>query len=152
MARYDTSQGHSVPHCHVPSFPCHDRNFTHDEIQIARDWVSNNFPNTVEVRAPSWKYNCHGYAYAHAHGWFDDPSLFIEDDFSEVPLSKAAKKGDVVIYMKDGKRTHSAIVKLVKNGRIKTLRSKWGTLGAVLHDLNDVPEAYGDPLRLLRRR
>jgi len=112
--------------------------------------MATHFPNAVEVRPPSRKYNCFGYAYAQAHGWFDDPEFFIEDDFSEVPMNQA-RIGDVLVYEKSGDMTHSAIVMTVTSGEIKTLRSKWGKLAAVIHKPREVHRAYGHPVRLLRR-
>jgi hypothetical protein len=147
-----TSQGRSVPHCHIGESPhCHDREMTADERREARDWLFGHFPHLVEVRPPSWKYNCHGYAYAHARGWFNDPELFFEDDFYDVPQN-SARKGDVLVYMNGEILTHSAIVKEVRNGRIKKLRSKWGPYSAVIHKPHEVDEHYGEPVRLLRRR
>ena len=150
MALFSTSQGNDVPHCHIPDFPCEEKNFTAAEVQAARDWMALHFPKTVEIRVPSLRYNCHGYAYADAHGWFDEPDLFIADDFSEVPLA-SPQKDDVVLYMNGGVLMHSAVIKSVSRGSIKKLRSKWGGGPAVTHDLADVPAVYGNPVHLLRR-
>ncbi|MCM3869988.1 MAG: CHAP domain-containing protein [Pyrinomonadaceae bacterium] len=149
MARFDTSKGRSVAHCHVPNSPCNGRNMTSEETAEARAWMSRNFPRAVELRVASWRYNCHGYAYTDAHAWFDDPGLFIADDFSVVPLN-SAQTGDVVLYMNGQVITHSAIVTKVSQGKIMKVRSKWGVMPAVRHDPSDVLPAYGKPARLLR--
>lgn len=149
MARFDTSKGRSVDHCHVPHFSCNDRNMTAAETREARDWMTRNFPNNVELRVANWRYNCHGYAYADAHAWFDYPELFIADDFLEVSLA-SPKKGDVVLYENGNELTHSAIVHQVSGGKIKRVRSKWGSMPAVMHDPSDVLPGYGKPTRLLR--
>jgi hypothetical protein len=154
MATLRTSQGRRVPHCHVkhnPIYPCDAREFTLAERQQRRARLAVDFPNVVELRAPSRKYNCHGYAFARAHAWFDDPELFIEDDFSEVPFDQA-RINDVLVYEDaSGEKSHSAFVRTVVSGKIMKLRSKWGKLAAVIHDPADVPIEFGQPVRLLRR-
>jgi len=153
MATFRTSLGHSVPHCHVrpnPVDPCDATEWTQAEIQRKRHYMAKHFPDAEEVRPPSRKYNCFGYAYARAHGWFEEPDLFIDDDFFEVPKDKA-RRGDVLVYEKDGEIVHSAIVNSVTDGTIETVRSKWGKLAAVIHLPREVHPAYGRPVRLLRR-
>ena len=150
MPRFDTSQGRSVDHCHVPDFPCNDRETTQEERKQAREWMERNFPNNTVLRVASWKYNCHGYAYSGAHAWFNYPEMFIDDDFAEVPL-ETARVGDVVLYMNDDELTHSAIVHSVSGGKIKKVRGKWGAMPAVKHAPEDVMPGYGAPARLLRR-
>ena len=153
MAIFETSQGQSVPHCHVklfPDSPCDDREFTRAERDERRALLALDFPDVVEVRAPSRKYNCHGYAYTGAHGWFEELELFFADDFAEFPIAEA-RRGDILIYEKNGKIAHSAIVKRVTGGKIKELRSKWGKWAALIHDPSEVPAAYGVPVRLFRR-
>jgi hypothetical protein len=113
--------------------------------------MTHDFPNVVEIRAPSRKYNCFGYAFAKAHGWFDEPDEFIEDDFSEVPMDEA-RRGDVLVYKSLGDIAHSAIVKEVNNGEIIKLRSKWGQRAAVIHRLHEVHPFFGEPAQLLRRK
>jgi hypothetical protein len=109
------------------------------------------FPGYVEVRAPSCKYNCHGYSFTGAHGWFNDPKRFIADDFTEVPMDEA-QINDVLVYQDEtGQLTHSGFVNKVKDGKVTRLRSKMGRSAAVLHEPLDVDISYGQPTRLLRR-
>jgi len=153
MAIFRTSQGRGVPHCHVrpnPIDPCDAREFTKAQRKQRRKYMAKHFPNSVEVRAPSRKYNCFGYAYARAHGWFEEPEFFIDDDFTEVPMDEA-RRSDVLVYEKGGEIVHSAIVKKATDGEIKKVRSKWGKLAAVIHKPREVHRAYGHPARLLRR-
>ena len=148
MARFDTSKGRSVDHCHVPTFPCNDRNVTQEEKEQAAEWMAEHFPDNVILRVASYKYNCHGYAYSGAHAWFDYPDMFIEDDFVEVSLDNP-QKGDIVLYMNGDELTHSAIVHRVSGGKIKKVRGKWGAMPAVKHSPEDVMPGYGAPARLL---
>src|SRR5437588_10981325 len=114
MAIYRTSHRRSVSHCHVrphPVGPCDSREWTRAERQQERALVASLHPNVVEVRAPSRKYNCHGYAFARAHGLFEFPDLFIVDDFSQVPTEEA-RIGDVLVYEdEEGEFTHSGFVR-----------------------------------------
>ena len=153
MATFNTSAGNSVPHCHVrtnPISPCRSTEWTSAQKQQKRDQMAAAFPNAVEVRVPSCRYNCHGYAYTAAHGWFGFPDLFIADDFSPVSMANV-QVGDVLVYEDDVEITHSAIVEKVTSGVIMRVRSKWGRMAAFKHEPNDVPVEYGQPVRLLRR-
>lgn len=153
MADSTTSAGQDVPHCHVgpdPDPPCYEKDFTFAERQERRELQIAQFPNAVEVRVPSRKYNCHGYAYTQAHGWFEEPEFFIDDDFSEIPIAEA-KRGHVLVYEKGGEIKHSALVKQVSGGTITKVRSKWGKWAALVHHPDEVPAEYGFPMRLLRR-
>ena len=154
MAIYRTSHRRSVSHCHVrphPVGPCDSREWTRAERQQERALVASLHPNVVEIRAPSRKYNCHGYAFARAHGLFEFPDLFIVDDFSQVPTEEA-RIGDVLVYEdEEGEFTHSGFVKEVIDGEITKLRSKWGKVAAYVHDPFDVDPSFGTPTRLLRR-
>src|SRR5262244_3315985 len=152
MATYQTIEGNNVPHCHVkpnPIFPCAERQYTLAERQESRENLLALFPNYEEVRAPSCKYNCHGYALARGHGWFNELEILINDDFSQVPMEEA-RKGDILVYQDDEEQfTHSGFVKKVTEGEISLLRSKMGKSCAVLHDPLDVDETYGEPTLLL---
>lgn len=152
MATYETIDGNSVSHCHIGVPPCAASEYTLAERQESREQLLALFPNYEEVRAPSRKYNCHGYALARGHGWFNEPELLIDEDFFEVPMDEA-RRGDVLVYQDDALQfTHSAFVKKVKDGEIQLLRSKMGKSCAVLHEPLDVDESYGQPAFLLRRR
>ena len=154
MATFRTSQGQPVSHCHVrpqhPVEPCDPREWSQACKQHWRRYMARKFPHSVEVRAPSRKYNCFGYAYARSHGWFEEPEPFMDDDFTEVPMDEA-RPGDVLVYVKSGEFAHAAIVKTTRNGKIEKLRSKWGKLAVVIHKPREVHRAFGHPDRLLRR-
>jgi hypothetical protein len=155
MAIFRTSRGRSVRHCHVRPHPlngCEARQLTRAERQHLREQLAALHPNVVEVRAPSRRYNCLGYAYARAHGWFEHVGLFIHDDFLEVPIANP-RRGDVLVYEDENQEiVHSGFVQEVTGSQIKKVRSKWGGAAVVIHDPLDVDESYGAPVRLLRRR
>jgi hypothetical protein len=151
MAQFPTKLGNDVLHCHVPNYPCASKEFTQAERNERRELLAAEFPGLEEDRAPSRKYNCHGYSYTRAHGWFNDPSLFIDDDYHEVPIDEA-RRSDVLVYEDDdGEITHTAIVKKATDGEIETVRSKWGQWSAVIHEPDVHPPEYGGPARLLRK-
>ena len=155
MATFLSSAGRDVEHCHVrsnPDPPCSAREWTTAEKKLKREELAAMFPNVVEFRVPSRKYNCFGFAYTNAHGWFSEPDIFIADDFSVVPMGQPQLR-DVLVYEDDeGEITHSAVVFKVAGGEIKKVRSKWGKMAAVEHKPEEVPlEYYGEPVRLLRR-
>jgi hypothetical protein len=152
MPTITTSQGRDVPHCHVPNTPCQHHEVTAAQIANASAWLAQNFPNTTEISPASYRINCHGFAYAETHGgWFNSATLFNEDDYSVVPFD-SPRRGDIVSYINHrGRLAHSAVVDEVSNGQVTRLRSKWGAMPAVFHELTDVPASYGNP-EILRRR
>ncbi|MEO8435904.1 MAG: CHAP domain-containing protein [Pyrinomonadaceae bacterium] len=153
MAIFKTSAGRSVLHCHVGpnADPCLEREWTLAEKAVKRAEMAADHPKAVEVRVPSARYNCFGYAYTASHGWFNKPDFFIADDFLPVSMANA-KPGDVLVYEDDVEITHSAFVNQVTNGTIIKVRSKWGRVAAFIHDPKDVPEEYGQAVRLIRRK
>lgn len=149
MSEYKTGQGRPVPHCHIQ--PCFDRELNATEVNQIRTYLRQQFPNVAEVAPPTRNYNCHGHAHARSHGWFNDPALFIADDYFQSTMAQP-RISDVIVYVKDGVHTHSAVVNLVNGTTITQLRSKWGQLPELLHGLREVPGEYGEPIYLLRRR
>jgi hypothetical protein len=151
MTQLKTSQGHIIDHCHVPNPPCQKIDFTLAEIEKARDWMAKHFPDTIEVRQASRRYNCHGHAYARSHGWVNEPRPFLTDDYFEVSFD-SANVGDVVIYVNGDTLMHSAVVRRIFNGEIMEMRSKWGEGPEVLHELKGIPHEYGVPVQIFRRQ
>ena len=149
MAVFTTSQGRSVRHYHVGD-PDWYPELSAADVQHCRDIVAG-FTSAVEVDQPTMKFNCHGFAFAEAHAFFLRPGMFEADDVFSIPFA-SARKGDIVSYRNaSGTHKHSAIVEQVSNGKIVRLRSKWGSMATVLHDLNGVPAVYGKPKILYRR-
>lgn len=153
MGSLKTAQGHPVEHCHIAApAPCASHELAPDLIARYSDWLRRNHSDAIEVQLATNQYNCHGFAFANAHGWVDHPSLFIVDDYFEVAFNQAQEQ-DVVCYT-DGKLlTHTARVTRVEQGHITRVQSKWGAGAEISHALHDVPqEYYGKPDKLLRLR
>ena len=152
MPTIRTSAARAVRHCHVPNSPCQAQDVTAAIIADASAWLARNFPNAVEISPATYRINCHGFAYARAHGgWFNSPRLFEEDDYVQVPFN-SPQLGDIVSYINHrGRLAHSAVVEQVVNGQITRLRSKWGGMPTVLHGLTEVPASYGTPQVLHRK-
>jgi hypothetical protein len=149
MTSYTTSQGRQVEHCHI--VPCFPRELTQGEKNYIRQLLSREHPNVGVAAEATRAYNCHGYAHAQSHGWFNDPTPFIADDYLQQTVAQPFV-GDVVVYMSNGIHTHSAVVTAVSSSSISELRSKWGQFPLVIHTLTDVPAEYGTAVYLLRRR
>ena len=93
-----------------------------------------NRESLLRVAAPSAQSNCHGWVFAGGLCWLSNDAIevvLVENGYQQVDIPVA---GDVVIYRDEaGKLTHSALVRAVwSDGRI-LVESKWGTLGAFLH-------------------
>lgn len=150
MTSVKTTGGRRVRHCHVPRRPCGSE-LTEDEVAEAREMAIEINPNAVEISPPTARFNCHAFAYADKHGWFNHPERFMEDDFDQLSLA-SARKDDVLVYMSDGTLMHSAKITRVVSGTIVELESKWGELALLSHSLRGVPAVYGEPSHVLRRR
>ena len=153
MALFRTDRGRVVQHCHVPgASPCKAHDVTASEIEEARDYMQRHFPDAREVRPPTWKYSCVGFALANRHGWFESTHALLADNYFEVDMAQP-RVDDVVVYFNfDINRVaHVAIVTEVDDDEIVELRSKWGANAEMLHTLYKVPKVYGKPISLVRR-
>lgn len=120
------------------------------ELASLSEYLRVNYNGAILVDAPSYKYNCHAYAWHVSEGgdkvWigiynspFDKPiaeDVYWEDcSYIEVPESQATK----VSYHETG--DHSAI-------RLNSewYQSKWGPGALVKHHPNDVPSGYNPSL------
>lgn len=148
MPVFQTSQGVSVSHFHIGDPDFFDSDLDADGISAARAIVAG-FASANEVDPPTLTFNCHGFTFTGAHAWFNRAKPFMDDDHTQISFEDA-QKGDVISYVKGDRLKHSGIVEQVSGGQITKVRSKWGGMATVIHDLNDVPAAYGKP-RVLRR-
>ncbi|HTG92409.1 MAG TPA: hypothetical protein VL866_07480 [Pyrinomonadaceae bacterium] len=150
MTDVKTTQGRTVSHCHVPNAPC-TRELNEAEIAEAREIAAEINQYANEISPPTAEFNCHGFAVADSHGWFNHPRRIFEDDFDRMPL-ESARRNDIVVYMNGDTVMHSARITQMEDGQIHRLRSKWGNLAVLSHSLKGVPEVYGSPAHILRRR
>ncbi len=153
MTATKTSRNHVVNHhCHITDHGCGTKPLTPAEILFMRQTLSADHPNAVEIAPGTKEYNCHGFALAGAHGWYNLPQTFIEDDFFNVSFF-SPRAGDVVVYYREdlSTPTHTAVVVSVINNRIRRVRSKWGGWGVLEHGLLDVRPHFGSPRDLKRR-
>jgi hypothetical protein len=116
-------------------------------IALYRYWT-RTFPNAIEIKPFSKKYNCHGYAWhmsslpipMNDKVWMNAPNqLTYIFDFSYLfvnfPLEDIMV-GDKVYY---GGDDHSAVVSQIPVGAPTKFISKWGDKWLVEHDWNDSP-------------
>lgn len=150
MTSVKTTLGRNVSHCHIPDDSCGPE-LTAGEIAEARDLAREINPEAIEISPPTNAFNCHGFAYANSHGWFNHPRRLMEDDFDRMSL-ESARRHDIVVYMDGDTIMHSARITRMEDGQIHQLRSKWGSLALLSHSLDGVPEVYGAPAHILRRR
>ena len=110
-------------------------------------------------------YNCHAYATTGGAGdlfdpfmrngqphWLDNPMAQLTGGrFGRVAADQRVHPGDVVVYQKDGKVTHTGIVTEVDpQGNPTRIESKFGILGRYEHDTHDVSPLYGAPAAFYR--
>ncbi len=88
--------------------------------------------------------NCHGWTFTCGKVWINNDQVddILEDNGYEETTDP--KPGDIVVYKKDGKITHSGHVQSDGNGGIK-IESKWGRGGRYCHSPTAVPSSYGTP-------
>lgn len=105
-------------------------------------------------------YNCHSFATTGGQGdlfdpflreshphWLNNPMYRLTNGpFAQLQASQRVHPGDVIVYRKEGKATHTGIVREVDGqGNPKLIESKFGVLGRYLHEPFDVPAQYGAP-------
>lgn len=109
---------------------------------------------------PADLYNCHSYAVTGGEGdlfdpfvreshphWLNNPMhRLTTGPFLRVHDDQRVQPGDVIVYRKDGKVTHTGVVREVDaNGNPSLVESKFGILGRYLHEPFDIPRQYGAP-------
>lgn len=106
--------------------------------------------NMIEL--PTWKYNCHAFAWYDDTVWIDYAEPFISDNHTESISVNNLQEGDIVTYWSvrhiDGEIAeydlclHSGIVERIEVDGTIVCRSKWGDWGLYIHDINYVPTSY----------
>lgn len=143
---YRTSKGNVAPDFHLSS-----PDFTPQEKEQLRRQIEQQFPGARAVRDPTKTYNCHAYAHAQGHAWFNDIRPFLQDDY--YPFTPGTLRvDDIVVYVKDDQITHSGVIKTLNGNTIVEVRSKWGQAPEMVHAPNNVPSVYGPIVYYLRRR
>jgi hypothetical protein len=125
----------------VYSLTSSDATYSSSQLAAIAADLSDNYNGAELIDAPSYKYNCHGYAWHISEGgnkvWIGKETVTAEDiywtdgSYIEVTESEATK----VSYHQSG--NHSAI-------RLNSTwyQSKWGANVLVKHHPNDVPPSY----------
>lgn len=118
-----------------------DISYSSSQLASLRNELQNNYNGATLVEVPSYKYNCHAYAWHVSEGgdkvWIGLNGRTAEDvywtdgSYIEVPESMASK----VSYHESG--NHSAV-----RLNDEWYQSKWGQGALVKHHPNDVPSIY----------
>lgn len=144
---FSTTMGRVVPDGHLTS-----GEWSPTEKAQHKETVENGFPGAIVVREATKTYNCHAFAHAGRHAWFNDPVPFMEDDYLQSTPAHL-QVGDAVVYMTGGVHTHSGVItQVTAGGQAQQVRSKWGKWPEVLHAPTNVPADYGSIVYYLRRK
>ena len=99
----------------------------------ANNQMAATYPNAIRLREPTYKYNCHSYAWYSTSSanlwWMNYPSNYMTDG-SYLKVTTAAAN-DKIFWPNPGYE-HSGIIKSV-SGSSKTVISKWGACGLYQH-------------------
>ena len=141
-----TSRGNVAPDLHLVS-----PDVTPQQQRYLRERVEREYAGARVVRDATATYNCHAYAHAQRHAWFNLIDQFIEDDY--YPFSPGQLLiGDIVVYASAGSITHSGVITRLSATGIVEVRSKWGQWPEILHAPGTVTAAYGTITWYLRKR
>ena len=143
---WQTSKGNIAPHFHW-----NGQDMSPQDKKRLRYTVEREYLGARVLRDATYVYNCHGYAHAARHAWFDDITQFVEDDY--YPFTPGTLfVGDIVVYSDGYILTHSAVISRLSGNSIVEVRSKWGQWPEILHAPETVPNEYGSIMYYLRRR
>ena len=119
--------------------------------QQVDDWLNNNgFGGgaVTQVCPASDSYDCHGYTFACGLKWINDDQVqkILDDNCYKAVAAGGVMVGDIVVYCRNGKITHTGKVTAVDaNGNATEITSKWGRLPKFKHPPMTVPGSYGTP-------
>ena len=141
-----TSKSNIAPDLHLVS-----SDVTPQQKRQLREIVERDYAGARVVGDATATYNCHAYAHARRHAWFNEIQRFIEDDY--YPFTPGIlRNGDIVVYVAGGHITHSGVITRLSGNSISEIRSKWGAWPEVLHAPQVVPDEYGSITYYLRER
>lgn len=143
---YRTSKGNVAPDFHW-SGP----DATPQQRQELKNKVEREYSPAKVVRDATLTYNCHAFAHANRHAWFNEITQFLRDDYYQFTPG-TLKINDIVVYVKNGELTHSGVITQLSNNRPTEIRSKWGAWPEVTHPPEKIPSDYGAITYYLRRR
>ena len=106
----------------------------------------------VKIRSvSSHLYDCVGMVFCNRRAWIDIYHVYDilrEDGYTRIPIEQVVV-GDIVVYTRFNNPQHVGLTTQVHPnlGQIPLFRvlSKWGSLGEIEHNLEDVPEMFGVP-------
>lgn len=143
---FRTSKGNVAPDLHWSG-----KDDAYEARAQLRKIVERDYSPARVVRPSTRKYNCHAFAHAGSHAWFNEIQKFLEDDYYPFTPGQLLID-DIVVYVKNGSITHSAKIISLSGNVITQLRSKWGAWPEVEHGERNVPAEYGNIVYYLRRR
>lgn len=143
---FRTSKGNAAPDFHWSG-----TDDAYQQRQALKNQVESQYSPARVVRDATRTYNCHAFAHANRHAWFNEITQFLRDDYYQFTPG-ALRVGDVVVYVKNGELTHSGVISQLSNNRPTEVRSKWGAWPEVTHPPERVPDIYGPITYYLRRR
>ncbi|MBU0638796.1 MAG: hypothetical protein KKB50_08025 [Planctomycetes bacterium] len=100
----------------------------------------------TQTGPPTDSYNCHGWTLTGGARWIGNSQVqkVLDDNGYKQRAAGKVKVGDLVVYRKDGKITHTGIVtKVDAGGNATEIESKWGRVGRGTHKPGDVHPSYG---------
>src|SRR5882762_3616948 len=107
----------------------------------------------ADLRSISATYNCMGLVFATRRTWIDTEELqfILDQDGYKRIATPDVEPGDLVVYQRDGQRTHVALVlqaDVMFAGRMPKMLyacSQWGADGEYFHAAAYVPSHFGQP-------
>ena len=147
-----TPDGTSVTAYHLHDYDEEDRDNIQNWIETVQHYTELSGNKIKEL--PTWRYNCHAFAWYNDDVWIDYAEPFVLDDYTSHPISPDdVRNGDIVTYWEvtynDNNEIesldlclHSAVVEDIESDGTIVCKSKWGSWGLYIHDINYVHRDY----------
>jgi hypothetical protein len=98
---YKTSKGNVAPDFHWQGADA-----TPAEKAQLKSIVETQYRPAKVVRDATRTYNCHAFAHANRHAWFNQIDQFLKDDYYQYTPGQL-RLNDICVFVKDGQLTHS---------------------------------------------